>query len=789
MSEPPVNAPLAELRVLEVSTTLAAASCTKLLADLGADVVRLEPASGDPWRHVGPRADLGTTSLGATYLYANTGKRAFALAERELADGRVDLLMAAADLLVTDLRPGDLDPHGLLDQARARANPSLVVLCLSRFGGDGPRSGMAAEPLNTYHAAGEGTMTPLVSVYLTDTMSRPPVRQGRFVGEHKAATYAACLALAAVRHASLTGVGQVVDVSVHEALAGLNFFEFSDHFAGGGPVPSRQTRQQPFGGLMRCADGYVQLTIHEDHHWNRLVAMMGEPAWTKEPWAADHQGRAAAGSRIHRLVGEWLERHDRSEIVERAMQFGCTAAPYLSVAEATGTEQIRARRFLQAVDLPGVGTIEHPTQAYRFDGEPVHVRAAPVAAAPLADAAFRPRRRRATSRHTPTTRSLDGIRVADFTWALAGPTATMILAALGADVIKVESSARPDVLRRNPGLAASTGRQKRSLSLDLSQPRGREVARRLIARSDVVAENFRPGVMARLGLGVEQLRAEHPDLIVLSISMSGQTGPNAEQPGYAPMFAALAGLGDLTGYTDGPPSQIRTSADVNAGIAAALAVLASLERRRTGNGGCHIDLSAVEAQMALIGETILEHALLGTQPTRAGNAEPDWVPHDCYPCEGHDRWLSVAVRSDEEWRRLADAIGLDPARRRRWATADQRLTARRQVDDAIGAWTATHTAAEAERVLQAAGVAAVAVLDAADLAADPHMIHRGFLVEVPGAERTWPLVGLGGVLPATPLRAEWAGPPLGAHNDEVLADVLGFNDSERAALAEEGVLT
>jgi crotonobetainyl-CoA:carnitine CoA-transferase CaiB-like acyl-CoA transferase len=245
----------------------------------------------------------------------------------------------------------------------------------------------------------------------------------------------------------------------------------------------------------------------------------------------------------------------------------------------------------------------------------------------------------------------------------------------------------------------------------------------------------------------------------------------------------------MTGYSDGPPSQIRTSADVNAGIAAAVALLAALEGRRAGRGGCHIDLSAVEAQMTLIGEVILEHSLLGTDPTRTGNDEHDWAPHGCYPCAGTDDWVSIAVESDAEWATLADVLALSGAERQAYATAAQRLDRRRELDRRIEEWTRERTRAEAERVLQDAGVHAVAVLDAAALRTDEHATERGFVAEVPGVDQVWPMVQLGGRLSKTPLRVDWAGPPLGADNDEVLGGVLGIREDERRALAEEGVLT
>jgi benzylsuccinate CoA-transferase BbsF subunit len=383
---------------------------------------------------------------------------------------------------------------------------------------------------------------------------------------------------------------------------------------------------------------------------------------------------------------------------------------------------------------------------------------------------------------------LAGLRVVDLTWAVAGPTATMILASLGAEVIKVETTLRLDVLRRTEAMSASTNRMKKAVTLNLRHPKAVDLARRLVAVSDVVAESFRPGVMESLGLGYGELRSVKPDIVMFSSSMAGQQGPESRFAGYAPMFVALSGLGEMTGYPDGPPTQIRAGGDIIVGTHGAFALLAALVHRQETGEGTHVDLSAIEAQACLIGDSLLDYTMNGTVQRRSGNDEPGAAPHNCYRCRGQDQWVAIAVLTDEEWASFVAAVGRPAwAEDGRFAHRDGRFAHRGQLDRLVEGWTRRRAASEVTAVLQAAGVAASPSYRAPELFSDAHVVARELVVRAPGAGQEWRLVRLGGNLSATPIRADRAGPAMGEHNDEVFRQLLGLSDATVDELSAEGV--
>jgi benzylsuccinate CoA-transferase BbsF subunit len=385
---------------------------------------------------------------------------------------------------------------------------------------------------------------------------------------------------------------------------------------------------------------------------------------------------------------------------------------------------------------------------------------------------------------------LDGLRVVDFTWAVAGPTATMVLACFGAEVVKVETSLRLDVLRRSESIGATTNRQKKAITLDLRHPKAVALAKRLVGMSDVVAESFRPGVMDDLGLGYDDLRMVKPDIVMLSSSMAGQTGPLAHFAGYAPMFVALSGLGDMTGYPDGPPTQIRVGGDIIVGAHAAFALVAAIFHHQLTGNGCHIDLSAIESQASLIGDSLLDYTVNGNVQRRCGNHEPDLAPHNCYRCEGQDQWISIVVETDDEWRALVKVMGEPPwARSDRFVDGRSRHENRHELDGRVAAWTSSQRAAEVMTRLQSVGVAAMPSYRASELFTDPHVAFRDMVTEVASGDGSMPLVRLGGRFSATPMQLDRAGPRMGEHNDEVFRRLLGLSDREIDGLAAEGVFT
>ncbi len=397
---------------------------------------------------------------------------------------------------------------------------------------------------------------------------------------------------------------------------------------------------------------------------------------------------------------------------------------------------------------------------------------------------------------------LAGIRIADFTWVWAGPHATLQLAHLGAEVIRVEATQRPCVTRLLPpwpdgrpgvnrsGYFNQFNQGKRSVALDLKTPEGLELARRLVACSDVVTENFAAGVMERLGLGYEALRAAQPRLIMVALSGYGATGPERTFVSYGPAQVPLSGMSSLTGYRDWPPMHVGISyGDPNGGMHGAFAVLAALwHRERTGEGQ-YVDLSQWETSMAVLPEGLMDQAMNGHAPARDGNRDPHMAPHGIFRAAGDDRWIALAVRSDDEWRRLAAVMGIAATDGERFAT----LAARKADEDAlealVGAWTAARSPEDAAELLQRAGLAAAPAMTNRDLHDDPHLRARGFFVELAhpevGVRRH---LGIPWSMSGTPCAVTRPAPCLGEATEYVLGEILGLDAATRDDLRARGIV-
>ncbi len=401
--------------------------------------------------------------------------------------------------------------------------------------------------------------------------------------------------------------------------------------------------------------------------------------------------------------------------------------------------------------------------------------------------------------------ALAGVRVLDLSWAAAGPLCTLYLALLGAEVIKVESAKSLDIARRGyytpvEDINASPNFNDMNLNkldvrVNLGHQRGRELVRRLAEVSDVLINNFRPGVMERWGLGYEDARALRPDILMLSSSTAGQKGPERELAGYATTFGAFGGLGHITGHEGGPATEIWDSVDMRLGTSITLAVLIGLyHRRRTGEGQ-HIDLSSREVISSNIGDIFLDYFMNGRVAGPQGNRDEIMAPHNCYPCrgypsaEGSDRWISIAVATDEEWQALCRV-----ARRPEWA-ADPRFADRYgrwrhqdELDALVARWTRRHDARALTERLQRAGVAAMPSMSVAEIIEDPHAKARRIFMDVrhPKLGMTHP-VRPPWVLSETPARARRFGPMFGEHAAMVFGEVLGIPRRELDALAADGV--
>ncbi len=398
---------------------------------------------------------------------------------------------------------------------------------------------------------------------------------------------------------------------------------------------------------------------------------------------------------------------------------------------------------------------------------------------------------------------LDGIRVADFCWAWAGPYGALHLAHLGAEVIRIESNTRMCPTRHIPpwpnnkrginrsGYFNQYNQGKRSLNLDLKKPEGLALAKKLVAKSDIVIENFAAGIMDKMGLGYDVLRTVKPDIIMIALSGYGATGPEKGYVSYGPPQVALSGMSSLTGYRGGDPGQAGFSyGDPNGGIHGTFSVMcALLHRARTGEGQ-FLDLSQREACAMLLPEGLMEYAMNGTQPERNGSRDPYMAPHGVFRCKGNDRWISLAVRNEEEWQRFCAVVGqpglaADP----RFKTLAARKENENALEQVVNTWTQEWSAEEATQRLQQAGIPSYPSLDGKDMLANPHVTARGFFVELEhpevGKRRH---LGIPWKMSRTPCGVRRPAPCLGQDTDYVLEEILGLSRGEIASLKENEVL-
>jgi crotonobetainyl-CoA:carnitine CoA-transferase CaiB-like acyl-CoA transferase len=716
---------LSGFRVAQLGQGLAAVVCGRLFADSGASV----RTSGLP----------GASPLNK-YL------------ARGMSQGSVAQALADADLIIAEGGPSALLALGH-DVASLRAlSPSAAIVLISPFGQNGPRADEPATDLTLLYASG-------IARLLTgqvDDLSEPPVRA---VGEQSA--YIGGLAAAcAGMNAALSGQpGVVADVSIQEALATLAMTELTR--AGQGGSNWQRKRLGDGNGATVCilptADGYAAISPREEKQWAAWLVAMGSPTWGTEPRFARKADRMANWDELHALMSQWSRQHSKQWIADLAQAAHVPSFPLRELSEQLDSAQLAQRDYFQVLEIDG-SVVKAPSLPVRLaysDGV-VLSPARPSAVLPLA-----------------------GVRVLDFSWVIAGPTATRHLAALGAEVIKVEAPGRGDP-GRGSELHTVLGQAKKGIVLDLKKPDAVAIAKELAAKCDVLIENFATGVMDRLGLGADDLRALNPNLIYVSASGLGRTGPEAGAVAYGTLLQCYAGFAGLNRHPENPPRVGMAWLDPMCGLILPFLVAASVWRQRhKSGGGVRADFSMIEAMLWAMPEALLS-AQLGERPMPQGNASVEYAPHGVYRCKGEDDWLSLAVESNEQWQSLCALVpglapmgALDLAARRSQAEA---------IDTALAAWAAPQSAAEAAGVLVKVGIPASALASSKVLVESEHLSARGF----------WDAHN-DGLLPGLPWQANFgrsigAAPGLGEHTDSVLTEVLAKSASEIAALKASGAL-
>jgi crotonobetainyl-CoA:carnitine CoA-transferase CaiB-like acyl-CoA transferase len=789
---------LDHLRVLDLSNHLGQV-CARVLGDLGADVIKVEPPGGDPARSMPPFAgSQPDPERSLRFVNANRGKRSVVLDLSAPEDrAKVCALAERSDILVEDFAPGYLAGFGLSYEDLCKESPGLVYVSITPFGQTGPYAGYRGGDLVVQAMAG------IMSANGDDEMR--PCKVPYDVTSQMACLHAAYGALLAIRARGRTGQGQHVDLSRQEA-AFWSQHGYIPRYSYEGIITRREGRHSAFGAVntYRCKDGgYVNLAIFRSRHFARLGRdVMQHPILSDELWS-NPTVRRENREIIDQFVQEFADTVTRDEFIERGQRAGIPISAVLTPDQFVHHPQTKARGFFREADHPIIGSHRVPGPAIGFGATPWQVhRPAPLLGQHTQEV-DQELMETSLQRGAPTgaqistnlrDRPLEGVRVVDFTRAFAGPLATMFLGFFGAEVIKVESEDLE--ANRAPGQVTfpDLNRNKLSCTIDARTPEGKDLVRELVRRSDVVVDNFRPGVMDNLGLGYEELRQVRPDVIMLTMPGFGNSGPLRDRVSQGQQIMGLTGLTHLWGHSDQPlETRIKVPyPDYVGGILGAISVVVALEWRERTAKGQYIELAQMEGTAHLLGVAYLDYMINGQTPQPEGNFSETHAPHDVYPCLGHDAWCAIEVGNEEEWQALVGAMG-NPnwAKEERFRTLAGRVAQKENLDLNLGQWTRQSTPRQLMRLLQSAGVPAGIVVNGEDLFHDLHLRSRpGGIVEV-NHEEYGPIEhqGINVRLSATPGRADGSAPVVqGRDNAYIFQEVLDLDPAKQHELQAAGAL-
>ena len=743
--------PLVDLRVVEVSDRIAGAYCGKLFVDAGADVVKVEPVSGDPLRRF--TATGATPAEGADaplFSYLNAGKRSVTSASDEL--------LACADVVLVTQR--EFDPQRLLD-----VSPRSVVVTVSDFGWAGPWSDRPATEFTLQAWSG-------LTGFRGDPAG-PPISIGGELGEYMGGACAAYGALALRRRVRRGGPGGHLDMSMLEAITLMQSSEWLHSQLLNVP-PVRRSVEVP--SIEEASDGYVGISMVTGQQWLDFAAMVDCHELTEIPDLRFQIGRWGYRDWIRERIGPWMRERTVSEIVELGQLFRLPIAPLGNGSTIPQMDHLRER----GVYTENPAGFRQPRAPWLMSAAaPAPIRPAPVRGEADGESLWQARESAAPAATADL--PLAGVRIVDLTAFWAGPAATHSLAAFGADVIKIEAIQRPDGIRYSGGMRTDVddwweygwvfhamNTNKRSVTLDLESEDGVGLFKQLVSQADVVIENFSPRVMDQFGLGSDALLAIKPDLVVVRMPAFGLTGPWRDRVGFAPTMEQIAGLAWVTGLPEGPPVPPRGACDPLAGAHAAFASLAALEfADRTGRGQL-VEVPMIETVLNVTATQTIEFDVFGEILSRRGNRGHPTATQDLYRCAGDDNWIAISMHTDAHRNALSE------------------LTRGSELGD----WLAAQDLDDVVDALASAGIPAAAVVSPSLVTENPQLQHRGFLERL---EHRRTGEGLYPTPPFAPLDGghRWLHrppPTLGEHNAEVLTELCGLTDADLQRLTAEGVI-
>jgi crotonobetainyl-CoA:carnitine CoA-transferase CaiB-like acyl-CoA transferase len=776
--------PLTGIRVIDQADECGEL-CGRLLSDLGAEVIRVEPVGGAASRRLPPFHN--DTSL--YFTVRNLGKKSVTLdTDSDEGRRRLDDLLDTADVWIESHRADDLDRRAILNR-----HPSLIITSITPFGLTGPYRDYAAT--NAVLVAMSGLL------FRSGVPEKPPLLAPGALAYDIASTTAAFATVTALWARAKTGRGQHLDLSVIEAAAQTSDWampSFSATKARGGSYFEIRTGSAPVYTMYPCADGFVRLIILNPRQWRAMRAWLGEP----DVLQADHFDFLLGRMQIQHdildpMFAEFFKDKTKLDLASEAQRRGLAMTPVLTPDEVLAADHFTARKTFRTAEIADGLSGRVADGFFILDGRRLGFTGPAPTAGEHDRATFAPIAKPAPVNSAPEQRPFNGLRVLDFGIGGVGVEAGRLLAEYGADVIKIETRAHPDFIRAiygtemNPAFASSS-RCKRSLGINLRTPAGLDIIKRLIAVSDIAIENSATGMMEKLGLGFDQMRQINPRLILASSQLMGASGPWKDWIGFGPNSRTAGAMTHLWNFPEGgmPPGSGAIHPDHLAGRMLALGTVSTLLARDRRGLGSHLEVAQVETIIGLLADLMLKASLDPGTVGPQGNLSTRGAPWNVYPCAGTERWCIITVRNDDDWRRFRAAIGVPEwSRARDYDSASGRLERRAELDRRVAEWTSAHTDREVTEILQRAGVPAGFMMYASDMPDDPHLLARGYPqpLDQPGVG---PMMFEGPAFHATsiPEPIVAPAPALGAHTREICRTILGMQDARVSQLVAEGVL-
>lgn len=809
-----IHKTLSKITIIETGGLASAPYASHLLLEMGARTLSLEPLDGKPARHYGPfpkgNPDIEQSAL---HTFLDTGKESSTI-DFEDKSNQLWLIehLKSSDVFLTALDKNTLTQAGLDYETLQQTHPHLIYCAISNFGWAGPYADRTGSAI---HANALSSTS-----WAIGSPDKAPLQLPLTLAEMQSGVHAAAAIMAALIQRDSTGCGQFIDISLADILANYAGIQSSLMIYYG--LQWQRAGARAFGtmgpyplGLYPCKDGMVVMIARSTRDWDQFLQAMGNPEWADNPRYRDQvaMGRDYPDE-VDALISPLIARYTQQELFKLARKWSFPLAPVNTIEQALEEAQFAHRQFFRTLTSAEQNPLKIPQMPFQFSNG----SASPLQRPPKLGEHNNTIRsktvqtQKEASLNQAAKQPLEGLRVLDLGWVWAGPFAAGFLADLGAEVIKVEHTQRLDNARlrgaptfngelfRIPGKSIELGpfyhevnRHKLSIRLNIKTEEGADLLRQLVAESDVVLENFTPGTLTKLGLDYDSLKTIRPDLVMISLSSAGQSGPIADLKGYAPVLSAYSGLESLLAYPGEAPVGMLNFGlnDMSAGIHALYAILAALYHRRKNQQGQYIDFSQLEVGASAIAEAMIDsqwNASTPKQTQKTINPHPLFTPHGHFQCAGSDQWIAISVENDVQWQQLKKAVG-DPAEWHDIHTLDDRRTNEISIEQYLNRWTTEQNRDSLSDLLNECGVPATPLLSIEEQFKHPHFISRklrqtakhSLLGEIDLYRIPWQMSNV-------PLDIHGSAPLLGEHDDYVYGTILGLEQSTIEQLKEQKII-